>query len=98
MVMPRHSSGEAIELIAGAVVGRTAPQADKLSAWERLRGQGYRLAWVTDTAGVHAAAPRPTQRSASGVHVSPGCPTSPDGSSSAYISAASSGPTSPASA
>ena len=59
MVMPRHSSGEAIELIAGAVAGRTAPQADKLSAWERLRGQGYRLTWVSDTHGVRTVAPKP---------------------------------------
>jgi len=62
MVMPRHSSGEAIELIAGAVVGKTAAAADKLQAWERLRGLGYRLTWVPDTQGVRSAAPRPKQR------------------------------------
>jgi len=46
MVMPRYSRGEAIERIAGAIVGTGASPADKLSAWERLREQGYRVAWV----------------------------------------------------
>ena len=39
MVRPRHSSVEAIGLIAGAFVGRAAPLSEKLTAWERLRGQ-----------------------------------------------------------
>jgi len=56
MVMPRHSSGEAIQLIAGAFVGKAASPADKLTAWDRLRGQGYRLAWVPNTHAVRTVA------------------------------------------
>ena len=60
MVRPRHSSVEAISLIAGAFVGRAASQSEKLIAWERLRGQGYRLAWVaaTLTLSVRAVGPK----------------------------------------
>ena len=57
MVRPRHSSVEAIGLIAGAFVGRAAPLSEKLTAWERLRGQGYRIAWVADTNAVRAVGP-----------------------------------------
>jgi len=54
MVMPRHSRDEAIERIAGAFVGRAASPADKQTTWERLRNEGYRLAWVSGRAPVRA--------------------------------------------
>jgi len=57
MVMPRHSSDEAIQLIAGAFVGRAASSSDKLTTWERLRGQGYRVAWVSDARALREVAP-----------------------------------------
>jgi hypothetical protein len=47
MVMPRHTSAEAIELIARAVAGPNASSEQKLEAWDRLREQqGFRLEWV----------------------------------------------------
>jgi hypothetical protein len=60
MVMPRHSRGEAIERIAGAIVGRAASSADKLGAWECLRAQGYRVAWVSGAHAVRAVSPGTT--------------------------------------
>ena len=47
MVMPRHTSAEAIDLIARAVAGADATSAQKLAAWDRLRDQqGFRLVWI----------------------------------------------------
>jgi hypothetical protein len=57
MVRPRHSSVEAIGLMAGAFVGRAAPLSEKLTAWERLRGEGYRLAWVSPPIQLGQSAP-----------------------------------------
>lgn len=54
MVMPCHGSDEAIQRIAGAFVGRAASLSDKLTMWERLRGQGYRVAWVSDAHALRA--------------------------------------------
>lgn len=47
MVMPRHTSGEAIEQITRAVAGRHASSEEKALVWERLsEQQGFRLEWV----------------------------------------------------